>query len=100
KRAGVAPGASVVALAKAIGARPGLRFRGLIGWGAPTGTLAAPGEKERPWPAAIGLLTASATACRQAGYAVDIVSCGGTGSFPYCAMQPGVTDGQVGGPSF
>jgi FSR family fosmidomycin resistance protein-like MFS transporter len=49
---------------------------------------------------AIGLLTASATACRQAGYAVEIVSCGGTGSFPYCAMQPGVTDVQVGGAIF
>ena len=50
--------------------------------------------------AAIGLLTASADACRQAGYAVEIVSCGGTGTFPYCAMQPGVTEVQVGGAIF
>ena len=32
--------------------------------------------------AAIGLLTASADACRAAGHAVEIVSCGGTGTFP------------------
>jgi len=100
KRAGVAPGAAVVALAKAIAERPGLRFRGLIGWEAHAVTIADPGEKERTVAAAVGLLTASATACRQAGYAVDIVSCGGTGSFPYCAMQPGVTDVQVGGAIF
>ena len=100
KRAGVAPGAAVVALAKAITERPSLRLRGLIGWEAHTVTIADPGEKERTVAAAIGLLTASATACRQAGYAVDIVSCGGTGSFPYCAMQPGVTDVQVGGAIF
>jgi D-serine deaminase-like pyridoxal phosphate-dependent protein len=100
KRAGVAPGAAVVALAKAIGERPGLRLRGLIGWEAHAVTIADASEKERTVAAAIGLLTASATACRQAGYAVDIVSCGGTGSFPYCAMQPGVTDVQVGGAIF
>jgi len=100
KRAGVAPGAPVVALAKAIGERPGLRFRGLIGWEAHAVTLADPSEKERTVAAAVGLLTASATACRQAGHAVDIVSCGGTGTFPYCAMQPGVTDVQVGGAIF
>ena len=100
KRAGVAPGAAAVALVKAIGERPGLRFRGLIGWEAHAVTIADAGEKERTVAAAVGLLTDSATACRQAGYSVDIVSCGGTGSFPYCAMQPGVTDVQVGGAIF
>ena len=100
KRAGVAPGAPVVALAKAIGERASLRFRGLIGWEAHTVTIADAGEKERAVAASIGLLTASADACRQAGHAVDIVSCGGTGTFPYCAMQPGVTDIQAGGGIF
>ena len=28
------------------------------------------------------------------------VSCGGTGTFPYCAQQPGVTEVQVGGAIF
>jgi D-serine deaminase-like pyridoxal phosphate-dependent protein len=70
KRAGVAPGAAVVALAKTIAERPGLWFRGLIGWEAHAVTIADPSEKERTVAAAIGLLTASATACRQAGCAV------------------------------
>ncbi len=100
RRAGVAPGAPVVALAKAIGEHHSLQFRGLIGWESHAVTIADPGEKERAVIAAIGLLTASARDCRQAGYAVDIVSCGGTGTFPYCAMQPGVTDVQVGGGIF
>jgi len=100
KRAGVAPGDAAVALAKAIGECPGLRFRGLIGWEAHTVTLADPAEKERAIADAGGLLTATAAACRKAGCAVEIVSCGGTGSFPYCAMQSGVTEVQVGGAIF
>jgi D-serine deaminase-like pyridoxal phosphate-dependent protein len=100
KRAGVAPGAPVVALATAIGERASLHFRGLIGWEAHAVTIADPAEKERTVAAAVGLLTASADACRAAGHAVDIVSCGGTGTFPYCAMQPGVTDIQAGGGIF
>jgi D-serine deaminase-like pyridoxal phosphate-dependent protein len=100
KRAGVAPGASVVALAKAISEHPSLRFRGLIGWEAHAVTIADTKEKERAVAAAVGLLAASAAACRQAGYALDIVSCGGTGTFPHCAMQPGVTEVQVGGAIF
>jgi D-serine deaminase-like pyridoxal phosphate-dependent protein len=35
-----------------------------------------------------------------AGHSVEIVSCGGTGTFPYCAQQPGVTEVQVGGAIF
>jgi len=100
KRAGVAPGAPVVALAKAISEHPSLRFRGLIGWEAHAVTIADTKKKEQAVAAAVGLLAASAAACRQAGYALDIVSCGGTGTFPHCAMQPGVTEVQVGGAIF
>lgn len=49
---------------------------------------------------AVSLLTASARACAEAGYRVEIVSCGGTGTFPYCVQQPGVTEVQVGGAIF
>src|SRR4030095_54849 len=55
----------------------------------------------RPWsPAAWGLRPARAAACRRAGHDVTVVSCGGTGTFPYCAQQPGVTEVQVGGAIF
>jgi D-serine deaminase-like pyridoxal phosphate-dependent protein len=46
------------------------------------------------------MLAAGARACREAGHAVEIVSCGGTGTFPYCAQQSGVTEVQIGGAIF
>jgi D-serine deaminase-like pyridoxal phosphate-dependent protein len=49
---------------------------------------------------AIGELTASADACRRAGHGIEIVSCGGTGTFPTCVRQPGITEVQVGGGIF
>ena len=49
---------------------------------------------------AIALLTQSAGLCRKAGHAIGIVSCGGTGTFPFCIQQPGVTEVQVGGATF
>ena len=99
-RAGVQPGTPVVALARAIAAQPGLRFVGVMGWESHAVTIAEPSEKARVVTAAIALLTSSAEACRTAGLPVDIVSCGGTGTLPYCAQQPGVTEIQAGGAIF
>lgn len=99
-RAGVLPGAPVVALARAVAAQPGLRFVGVMGWEAHAVTIADPAEKARVAADAIALLTSSADACRNAGLPVDIVSCGGTGTFPYCAQQPGVTEIEAGGAIF
>jgi D-serine deaminase-like pyridoxal phosphate-dependent protein len=99
-RAGVEPGDAVVALAMAVSSQPGLRFAGLMAWESHVVTIADPKEKARAVATAIGKLTASAQACRDAGIAVEIVSCGGTGSFPYCAQQPGVTEVQAGGGIF
>ncbi len=99
-RAGVSPGAPVVELATTITAQAGLRFVGVMGWESHAVTIADPAEKARVVAEAIALLTASADACRRAGYPVDIVSCGGTGTFPFCAQQPGVTEIQAGGAIF
>jgi D-serine deaminase-like pyridoxal phosphate-dependent protein len=99
-RAGVEPGAPVVSLANAIAGHDCLRFSGLMGWEGQTVAAADLAEKEQSVARAVGPLTASAEACRQAGFRVDIVSCGGTGTFPYCARQPGVTEVQVGGGIF
>jgi D-serine deaminase-like pyridoxal phosphate-dependent protein len=96
----VAPGAPAVELAAAVAAEAGLEFVGVIGWEAHTVTMADPVAKERAISAAIGQLTASADACRKAGHRVDVVSCGGTGTFPTCVRQPGVTEVQVGGAIF
>jgi D-serine deaminase-like pyridoxal phosphate-dependent protein len=97
-RAGVSPGEQVAELAAAIAAARGLRFRGVMGWEShvvsiPDSTLKANAVSE-----AIGLLVTSAELCRS--LPVDIVSCGGTGVFPYCCAEPGVTEVQVGGGIF
>jgi len=99
-RAGVAPGAPVVALAREIVRRPGLRLVGVEGWESHATTLADPAEKERTVRDALAALVASARACREAGFTVEIVSCGGTGTFPFCIEQPGVTEVQIGGAIF
>lgn len=97
KRAGVAPGAAVVGLADVIAGHRGLVFSGVMAWESHTVLIADPAEKERAVASAIALLTESAAACRAHGHRVAIVSCGGSGSFPYCARQPGVTEIQAGG---
>jgi D-serine deaminase-like pyridoxal phosphate-dependent protein len=99
-RAGVQPGAAVVALARAVAAQPGLRFVGVMGWESHAVTIAEPSEKARVVATAVALLTSSAEACRTAGLPVDIVSCGGTGTLPYCAQRRGVTEIQAGGAIF
>lgn len=99
-RAGVEPGAPVLALAREIASRAGVRFVGLVGWESQATTLADKAEKERVVRAAVALLTGSARACAEAGHTVEIVSCGGTGTFPYCTQQPGVTEVQIGGAIF
>lgn len=99
-RAGVPPGDAVVALARQVAAEPGLAFRGVMGWESHAVTIADPSEKAATVAAAIRLLTGSAEACRKAGLPVAIVSCGGTGTFPYSAGEPGVTEIQAGGGIF
>jgi D-serine deaminase-like pyridoxal phosphate-dependent protein len=99
-RAGVEPGGAVVAFANAIAKHSGVRLVGLFGWESHAVTIAEPAEKERVVVDAIARLTASARACREAGHTIDVVSCGGTGTFPYCIRQPGVTEVQIGGAIF
>jgi D-serine deaminase-like pyridoxal phosphate-dependent protein len=99
-RAGVPPGHAVVELARQIARRRGLRFVGVEGWESQATTIADHREKERTVREAVAALTASAHACVADGHDVTVVSCGGTGTFPYCVQQPGVTEVQVGGAIF
>jgi D-serine deaminase-like pyridoxal phosphate-dependent protein len=99
-RAGVEPGSAAVNLAADIGAHTGLRFAGLMAWESQTVTIVDKSAKERAVKEALSRLVATATLCRESGYPVDIVSCGGSGTFPFCIAQPGVTEVQVGGAIF
>lgn len=99
-RSGVAPGKPGLALARLIAATPGLKLRGVMGWeghiaGMPPGT-----QKQAACAAAVGLLTSTANVCRAEGLPIEIVSCGGTGTYPISAALPGVTEIQAGGGIF
>ncbi len=99
-RAGVEPGAPVVALADVIATHPALRLVGVMGWEAHVTAIQDPTIKAEAVADAIALLTDSAQACREGGHDMSIVSCGGTGTLLYCISQPGVTEVQVGGAIF
>lgn len=99
-RAGVQPGTPVVDLARLVAREPCLVFRGVMGWESQAVTIASAEEKRRVVTAAVRLLAGSAEECRKAGFVVEVVSCGGTGTLPFCAQQPGVTEIQAGGGIF
>jgi D-serine deaminase-like pyridoxal phosphate-dependent protein len=100
-RAGVEPGEPVVALAQQIGECDGLHFAGLMAWeGGRLAAISDREEKRRAIADAVGRLVASADRCRAVGLPVEIVSCGGTGTYWISARVPGVTEIQAGGGIF
>ncbi len=79
----------------------GLQFAGVMAWeGGRIAGMDPPEEKRKPIEAAVGRLTGSADRCRQACLPVEIVSCGGTGTYPVASKLPGVTKIQAGGGIF
>jgi D-serine deaminase-like pyridoxal phosphate-dependent protein len=100
KRAGVAPGRAAIGLADAIAGHPGLQFVGLMAWESQAVRIADGAEKRRVVREALAELTATAALCHDAGHAIAVVSCGGSGTFPYCIEQPGITEVQIGGAAF
>ncbi|MSS70922.1 MAG: DSD1 family PLP-dependent enzyme [Candidatus Latescibacteria bacterium] len=96
-RAGVEPGAPTLALAKRVAALPGLQFAGVMTWESSALRIKEEEEKRRVVLEALQRLTATAQMCRDAGLPVEIVSCGGTGTYWMSAFQPGITEIQAGG---
>jgi D-serine deaminase-like pyridoxal phosphate-dependent protein len=94
-RAGTAPGQPTVHLAARVARSPSLQLVGVMGWEGHA--TRATEDKEQRIVDAVGLLTRTADACRAAGLPVDIVSCGGTGTYWITARMPGVTEIQAGG---
>ena len=99
-RCGVLPGDPVVALSRLVAASEGLRYAGLMGWEGHTMAMPDSPEKRQAVEKAMGLLTMSAQKCREAGLTVEIVSCGGSGTFMISAWIPGITEVQAGGGIF
>ena len=98
-RAGVPPGERALSLAQALDDLPGLRFVGLMAWEAHCLGL-PPDKRQSCCDEAVGKLVATADLCRNAGLPVEIVSCGGTGTFKFTAGIPGITEIQAGGGIF
>jgi D-serine deaminase-like pyridoxal phosphate-dependent protein len=99
-RAGIEPGPPLVSLADAIRQQTALSFVGLMGWESQAAVIVDPDKKAKVVAEAIARLTSSAQDCRRAGHDPEIVSCGGTGTYPYCLQHPGITEVQIGGGIF
>ena len=100
ERAGVEPGEPCLALARSIARHPSLRFAGVMAWEGQAAPILDPAAKAEAVRAAVAKLASSAELCRRAGIEVEIVSCGGTGTYALSAVQPGVTEIQAGGGIF
>ncbi len=96
-RAGVPPGERAVALARDIVGRPGVSFAGLFTWESHALGVSDPVEKKRTVEEALAQVADTARQCRDAGVPVEIVSCGGTGTYWLSAFCPGVTEIEAGG---
>jgi D-serine deaminase-like pyridoxal phosphate-dependent protein len=100
RRAGVEPGEPALELACRIVRLEGLRLAGVMTWEGHTTQIVDPTAKRRAIEDAVGALVSSAELCRANGIAIDIVSCGGTGTFETSSTVPGVTEIQAGGGVF
>jgi D-serine deaminase-like pyridoxal phosphate-dependent protein len=96
-RAGVLPGDPTVVLSKFIAAQPNLRYAGVMGWEGQAVRIDDPTAKRTEVERAVKELADTAERCREAGLPVDIVSCGGTGTYAITAGLPGITEVQAGG---
>ena len=99
-RCGVEPGEAAVKLARLVADSPGLKLAGVEGWEANCTAILDPAEKQACVQRSVGLLTGTAEQCRAAGLPIEIVSCGGTGTYWVTATVPGVTEIQAGGGIF
>jgi D-serine deaminase-like pyridoxal phosphate-dependent protein len=100
-RCGIEPGQPVVDFAKDVSALPGLELAGVMTWeGAQIAKIQDLEEKKRRCHKAIGGLVRSAEMCREVGFEMPIVSCGGSGTYMISSHIPGVTEIQAGGAIF
>ncbi len=95
-RCGVAPGAPAAALARAIAASPGLRFRGLHAYHGAAQHLRTPKERRAAIVGASGEAAQSKALIEVAGIACPVVTGAGTGTWQlerdsgvYTEIQPG-----------
>lgn len=96
-RCGVQPGLQTIALAKEVHRCAYLRLAGVMAWESHTLGVKPMEEKRARVEHAVRLLVETAQQCRTAGLPIEIVSCGGTGTYWITSFVPGVTEIQAGG---
>jgi len=94
-RCGVRSVADAVALAKTAGGA-GLRVRGVAGYEGHLQLLAPGADKEAKVREACAAMAAARRTLEEAGFAVDMASMGGTGTYATVADFPGITESQPG----
>ena len=99
-RVGIAPDERAVALAQQIVDLPGLRFAGLMAYEGHLLTIKEQAEKESAIRGALGEVVALSENIADQGLPCQVVSCGGTGSYPITLGQQGITEIQAGGAIF
>ena len=96
-RAGVQPGEPTVALARELAALKHVRFSGLQTWESHALSARDETHKRALVLEALAKVTDSAERIRTLGIPVDIISCGGTGTYWLSAFAPGITEIEAGG---
>jgi len=99
-RCGIKPGQSAVVFVEQVQELPGLNFAGLMSWEGHTAKIEVEDLKNKSIHESVGQLVHTADMCRSAGVPVQIVSCGGTGTYRITASIPGITEVQAGGGIF
>jgi D-serine deaminase-like pyridoxal phosphate-dependent protein len=95
-RCGVMPGEAALTLAQHIGEMSNLQLIGVQGYEGHLQHLHDADERAQRCRQSMQLLTATAAQLKAAGFAIEIVSTGGTGTAEICASCDGVTEVQPG----
>lgn len=95
-RTGVKPGEPALALARHVGGLKHLRLIGVQGYEGHLQHLHDAEDRKRQCLQSMEILTGTADALRKAGFNIEVVTTGGTGTAEFCATVPGVTELQPG----
>lgn len=95
-RTGVKPGEPALALARHVGGLKHLRLIGVQGYEGHLQHLHDEEDRKRQCLQSMEILTGTADALRKAGFNIEVVTTGGTGTAEFCATVPGVTELQPG----
>jgi len=96
QRTGVLPGGPALELAREVGRMPGLTLVGVQGYEGHLQHLESAARRGEQCREAMAALTETAVLLRQEGFAIEVVTTGGTGTHAFAGDYPGVTEVQPG----